>query len=268
MKMIECLDQERDVLLKIQFAKLEDRTEIARVHVQSWRTTYKGIFPQKYLDQLSIDERAAGWYRIIKHSPNDSHLLIARNHNNEIVGFASCGAGRDFGKGFGEVYAIYLLEEYQKKGIGRSLFQLSLSLLKKEGFKSVGLWAAEGGPAEQFYQRAGGHAHSQKIETIAGTDVNHVMYVWKDLHAIPDFEIFHIKDPNRDSSNLDKYFSEILKKDDFVHCSFAYQLPDICRMLGIERDDERITPVDYERYKERLSFDAKDFGSDYYPHIW
>jgi len=41
----------------IRKAKLDDATGIAKVHVDSWRTTYKGIIPDDFLNNLSYEQR-------------------------------------------------------------------------------------------------------------------------------------------------------------------------------------------------------------------
>src|ERR1041385_8579918 len=53
----------------IRPAAPEDAPAIARVHVESWRTTYRGIFPQGLLDGLSIEDRARSWNEVLGNSP-------------------------------------------------------------------------------------------------------------------------------------------------------------------------------------------------------
>lgn len=43
--------------MKIRRAKLDDAQGIAKVHVNSWRTTYKDIIPNDFLDNLSVEQR-------------------------------------------------------------------------------------------------------------------------------------------------------------------------------------------------------------------
>jgi len=44
--------------LVIREATVEDSAEIARVQVDTWRTTYRGIVPQSFLDEMAYDLRA------------------------------------------------------------------------------------------------------------------------------------------------------------------------------------------------------------------
>ncbi|WP_154657953.1 hypothetical protein [Fictibacillus gelatini] len=43
--------------MNIRKARVEDARPIAKVHVESWRTTYKGMMEDDVLKQLSVDER-------------------------------------------------------------------------------------------------------------------------------------------------------------------------------------------------------------------
>ena len=45
----------------IRKAELEDAKGIAKVHVDSWRTTYKGIVPDTFLENLSYENREQIW---------------------------------------------------------------------------------------------------------------------------------------------------------------------------------------------------------------
>ena len=44
-----------EVCTNIRVAKASDAAAIARVHIDSWRTTYVGIVPQDYLDAYSAE---------------------------------------------------------------------------------------------------------------------------------------------------------------------------------------------------------------------
>ena len=45
----------------IREANLDDAKGIAKVHVDSWRTTYKNIIPDEYLNNLSYEKREQLW---------------------------------------------------------------------------------------------------------------------------------------------------------------------------------------------------------------
>lgn len=108
---------------------MNDALGIAKVHVDSWRTTYKGIVPGTYLNNLSYSKREEVWRKNLL----SGEVWVAETDEGEIIGFSSGGKERSGNyPGFeGEVYAIYLLKGYQKQGIGKRLI---LPLV--EGFKN------------------------------------------------------------------------------------------------------------------------------------
>ena len=107
-------------LVTIRPAVFDDATAIAEVHVGSWRTTYPGIVDQAYIDSLSVPERAAAWGRRLSADADMSpDVLVAVDADGDVVGFVSGGAIRDPIAGFNaELYAIYLLDSVQQKGVG------------------------------------------------------------------------------------------------------------------------------------------------------
>lgn len=140
--------------MKIRKAILEDAPYIAKVHVDSWRTTYKDIFPDEFLKSLSYEQREQLWERnITEHS-----VFVAKNNDGEIVGFSTGGKERG-GKydGYdGEIYAIYIFKDYQGKGIGRKLVQSVVEELVQEGINSMLVWVLEDNYSKYFYESLGG----------------------------------------------------------------------------------------------------------------
>ena len=45
----------------VRTAVVNDARSIAEVHVESWETTYKGIFPEALLESMSTDNRERSW---------------------------------------------------------------------------------------------------------------------------------------------------------------------------------------------------------------
>jgi GNAT superfamily N-acetyltransferase len=163
----------------IRKADSKDIPGIAKVHVDSWRTTYKGIVPNTFLDSLSYENREQIWKRGIK----ESHVYIAEDEDGQIVGFATGGKERTgkYEAFKGELYAIYLLEEQQGKGLGQKLFMSVVHDLKDKKLNSLLIWALEANPACRFYERLGG----KKIDTaeieIDGQKLDEIAFGWDDL---------------------------------------------------------------------------------------
>ena len=101
----------RPMTVRIREARVDDAEAIASVHVESWKTTYKGIVSETYLNGLSVADRARSW-RWSFENPNDGERIFAAEaEDGTIVGFANGGRNRTGEYGCdGELYAIYLLQ--------------------------------------------------------------------------------------------------------------------------------------------------------------
>ena len=118
----------------------------AYVHWKSWQETYPGMVDAGYLQHLTLEsceERAFRW---------TSDTWIAKL-DGKVVGFAAFGVSREE-PGAGELYALYVLRDFQGQQIGRRLMQLCLQELS--GCKRIYLWAlAANEKALRFYERFG-----------------------------------------------------------------------------------------------------------------
>ena len=130
-----------DILIRV--AVPEDAASIARVHVDSWRSTYPGIVPAEYLDGLSYRSRESHWKGLLTTDRPEMSYFVAETQGGDIVGFANAGPEREGNRVYqGELYAIYILEEYQRMGLGRRLFSsVTRRLLSDDSTRcSCGCW--------------------------------------------------------------------------------------------------------------------------------
>jgi GNAT superfamily N-acetyltransferase len=130
-------------MAQLRAAVRDDARSIAEVHVASWRATYRGIFPDPFLESLSVDDRTGRWEQSLIDS--DKHIAVAEE-DGQIVGFAVVGASRDrdvTGTQVGELQAIYLLPRSQKQGLGGRLIAAATAWLVQAGFVEATLWVLD-----------------------------------------------------------------------------------------------------------------------------
>jgi GNAT superfamily N-acetyltransferase len=167
----------------IRPAQPADIPGIARVHVDSWRTTYAGIMPDDFLASLNYQQREEMWRALLMY-PRE-WLYVADDENSMIVGFASCGPERAGDTDYiGELYAIYLLSEHQGKGIGRALAQAAAARLLEEGFTSMLVWVLADNSSRAFYEALGGQYLYEKPITIGDTTLIEVAYGWIEIRDL------------------------------------------------------------------------------------
>ena len=169
----------------IREASLTDAAAIARVHVDSWRTTYAGIVPADYLANLSYARREQFWYDIFSIPTPSGCVYVAVQDTGEIVGFASGGPERSGNALYrGELYAIYLLALYQRQGLGRRLTMAVVQRLLQCGLSSMLVWVLAANPGRAFYATLGGQQVDEKTVTIGAAPLLEVAYGWSDLREL------------------------------------------------------------------------------------
>jgi GNAT superfamily N-acetyltransferase len=153
---------------------------VARVHLLSWRESFAGIVPPAFLNKMSVKKRAEAFEKGF--SAPFYRMYVAEAVERGIVGFADFGEPREDIDGYeGELYAIYLLPEFQRKGIGERLFNLGVEFLKGDGKDSMYLLALAVSPYRSFYEKMGGQIVGRKQVEIEGRLYDELVYGWGDL---------------------------------------------------------------------------------------
>jgi GNAT superfamily N-acetyltransferase len=168
----------------IRPATLDDAPAIARVHAQSWLETYQGIIPDEVLGSFNLEMRTQRWQTILS-EPDPSQANGVLLQDGEVVGFFSAGPERDKDPLYtGELYAIYLLESHQGKGLGKQLFDASVEFLKQQGHTNMLLWALKGNKTIGFYEHMAGRRIYEKDIRVTPLMLPGVAYGWPELKEL------------------------------------------------------------------------------------
>jgi RimJ/RimL family protein N-acetyltransferase len=138
--------------------KALDYKKIGIVHHQSWMETYPNLLPDSYLKKRSEESSIKRWQNILDNERDQSITFILVDQDENALGFIRGGKARDHYEGLdGELYALYVLEDSQKKGLGKKIFEIFKVAMKESGFKAFYLWVLENNlKAQQFYEEMGG----------------------------------------------------------------------------------------------------------------
>ena len=169
--------------IRIRTANPTDAGPLARVHVDTWRTTYAGIVRAEYLAGLSHRVGESRWGEVLAADRPAKSNFVVETDGGEVVGFAGGGPEREGNPIYrGELYVIYLLEEYQRKGVGRRLVSAVAQRLLIDGFDSMLVWVLEDNhPGRRFYESLGGTLVGRKTVTIGGADLVEMSYGWRNI---------------------------------------------------------------------------------------
>jgi ribosomal protein S18 acetylase RimI-like enzyme len=183
-----------DSIAQIRIATPDDAPALAAMHVASWHETYTGLLPDKMLSGLSVESRAAAWATIMQDPGTEpaterSTAVYLAEHQGAIIGFGSCGAQRTESlkaKGYdGEVSAIYVLREFQKRKIGTRLLRAMSSELIRRGFNAAALWVLrENLRARRFYEHVGSKVIAEREDIRDGGVLVELSYGWLDLKEL------------------------------------------------------------------------------------
>jgi GNAT superfamily N-acetyltransferase len=167
-------------MLSIRAATAGDASAISRIDVETWRTTYAGMLPDRVLLRLDARQRARQWAQFIMNRPGDT--IAALDEAGAVLGFGSCGPQRECDLPYGgEVFTLYVEPDHQGQGVGRQLLMALFQRLIRCGFYSGLLWVLAGNPSRFFYERVGGHLIGARKLPVGPAQVDAVAYAWPDL---------------------------------------------------------------------------------------
>lgn len=149
----------------------DDRLAVSRVYEESWRSAYRALLPQDYLDALPRGRWAAL-------HPGLRELVAL--DGDQLVGVCCyCPSRISEMDGWGEIVSLYVLPSHTGQGFGRALFAAALAALRTMGFDRVFLWVLEGNEtACRFYEQNGFRPSGYCLEdTIGGQNVRELQYV-------------------------------------------------------------------------------------------
>jgi len=140
------------VEIRIRKAELNDVQEIARIHVDSWKSAFHGLMPADYINSFTNASRIEEWLSAI--SMNTESVAVAES-GNKVVGFMSYFVSSENSE------TIELSKLYLCPGVyGQRLGSKFLAHLEQEanalGIKTINLYVLDNNEvAIHFYSKHG-----------------------------------------------------------------------------------------------------------------
>lgn len=169
--------------IQIRNALACDAASLARVHVNGWQTSYRGIVLDAYLDRLSYADCERFWDGKLENRPANATTLVAQREN-EVIGFGFGGPSRE-GSTMGaeaELYALYVNHDVRGSGVGTRLLRSMAESLSASGPSKMRVWVLrENSRARRFYERCGAIYCEERIIEIGHVALPECLYVWTDV---------------------------------------------------------------------------------------
>lgn len=150
---------------KFIIKQMESEEEIngkGYVHYKSWHETYEDLVDSDYMKKITLEK-----CKQMAHKWSDN-ILVAKD-GQKVIGFVGYGAYHgDSLVDCGEVFAIYVLEEYHGKRVGYELMNAALD--KLSDYKRIAVSVLKGNDrAIRFYEKYGFRFDGTEWEIMLGT---------------------------------------------------------------------------------------------------
>jgi len=164
-----------------------DLEPIAKLHILSWQTAYRGFMPDNLLRSRRWEESLDGWRATFSSYPEN--LSVVTNANGKIVGFCCSGPVIDIEKSGPfefEIYGIHVAPDFYRQGLGRLMVDSVFKRMADAGSRSAIVWTLENLiQSRRFYEKSGGTVVKTGVWSLGDHSQNEVAYGWNPIPLRP-----------------------------------------------------------------------------------
>lgn len=160
--------------LQFMKANFSHISSISTLYIDSWKTTYRDLVPDSYLEKLSYQESEEKWSNFLQ--KDGASIVAAFSDQQTIVAF---GAYEQYSHSShkGELVALYISEGTQGQGLGTLLMDFIKRDLYSLGVQSIDIWAlGKNKRAVNFYKRQGARFVKNQPHEFDGVFLDDVLY--------------------------------------------------------------------------------------------
>jgi GNAT superfamily N-acetyltransferase len=169
--------------MSIRPAKPSDAHAMARIYVETWQATYRGILPDAYLVAMTIGDSEKALSREMGGAGVIS--LVAESEPGHVVGLITGGIDRRRDRIYGgEIFSLYVGQAYQRRGIGKALVTHLVDRMNRLGIFAAKVQVLQANPCRRFYENLNGVLLACGRIRFAGTELAACTYGWLDTDLI------------------------------------------------------------------------------------
>jgi GNAT superfamily N-acetyltransferase len=173
-------------IIVFRTATVADSQRIASLHAESWRSAYRGILSDKYLDGPVNEDRESLWTSRLKSPYADRRYVLLAEADGASVGFV-CVLLDEEPEWGAYLDNLHVVPNLKGKGIGRQLFGRAAQwVMSKEPAWPLHLWVFEANDsARRFYDVLNGEVVERRHKKAPdGAVIPSLRYVWRDIRTL------------------------------------------------------------------------------------
>ncbi len=138
--------------LRVRSAELGDVRGLARVHVDTWRETYRGLMSNAALDDPSLlNWREKFWEAALTDPKYSQNTIAVASTEGTLVGIAMSGPASEDADTPQQLFVLYVYAAFHGSGVGAALLDAVI-----DPTAPASLWVADPNPrAQAFYRKNG-----------------------------------------------------------------------------------------------------------------
>jgi L-amino acid N-acyltransferase YncA len=169
-------------VIRVRPATPEDADAVARVHVDAWHKAYDARVPAAMRDPVTYESRQQMWEVLLERYRETHPAFVAETEAGRVVGFAMVGPAGEGSPGFdGEIHMLYVAPGYQRRDLGRRLFQTLVPVLVTLGCASAVASVLETDQAVGFFTAMGGEDLVAMDLDVPGHVLMQHVFGWRNL---------------------------------------------------------------------------------------
>lgn len=158
----------------IKEAELHDAQEIARIIVSAWKSAYKGIIDQSYVDNMKAEK----FIEIMESNIEQKRESIFLYRENEKAAGFILGKLLNNSPYNCEIVGLYVLPEFQNMGTGAKLLAHAKKFYSQLNCRKMIIWTLKGAKNNSFYIKKGGIIAEEKALNIGDKEYAGIGFVF------------------------------------------------------------------------------------------